>query len=192
MKNITQTISLLLPLCYCGVATADELSFISDSNKAQFQPYFSLAVMNNKTFELADIHMQKQDLTTAFGVGLVKTTALDDGWLLSQSIELNYATTQFSGNYYADENFAINGRYQEIAVFGIINVKKVDIFENVAPYVEASIGVINANSRFNSPFEEQNDRQWQLGYKLSTGLAFDIGAGNSISFGVGFTDDIDI
>lgn len=176
-------------------------------NIREYQPYFSLGIGQNKHIGVGGFNVQQQGLTGSFRLGLIKTTTLTHDWVINKSVEINYATTNFSGHFQTDHNITfidglvdnrtersvnIDGKYQEITLLGSVNVKKLHIFENIAPYMQASIGLINANNRFNSAFETQQDSAWKLGYRLSTGLEFDIGKGNSISFGVGFSDDTDI
>jgi opacity protein-like surface antigen len=206
-EKINQTIfSVLvtLPMLFSGNSLASndfEEKLNEDVNVAAYQPYFSLGVSYNKLIDIPGFKFKQQNLSTSFGLGLIKIIPLNNDWEVSQSIELNYATSQFSGNYRTDNTsnafsdgrlFDVDGKYQEIALIGSIKVKKLHVFENISPYIEASVGLINAKNRFDSPLESKNDRQWKLGYKLSTGVAFDIGEGNSIAFGIGFSDNSDI
>lgn len=167
---------------------------------AEYQPYFSLGVSHNQDVDITNFEMKQQNLSKSLGFGLIKSLQLNNNWQVSKSIELNYLTTQFSGNFGAEQSnafgnsrlFGVDGKYQEVALYGSVKVKKLHGFENLSPYIAASVGLINGKSRLNSPFDSRNDVQWKLGYKLSTGLEFNIGEGNSIAFGVGFTDDTDI
>jgi len=135
-------------------------------------------------------NVQQQGLTGSFSLGLIKTATLTHDWVINKSVEINYATTNFSGHFQTDHNLTftdglvdnrtessvnIDGKYQEITLLGSVNVKKLHIFENIAPYMQASIGLINTNNRFNSAFETQQDSAWKFGYRLSTGLEFDVG-----------------
>ena len=167
---------------------------------AEYQPYFSLGVSHNQDVDITNFEMKQQNLSKSLGFGLIKSLQLDNNWQVSKSIELNYLTTQFSGSFGAEQSnafgnsrsFDVDGKYQEVALYGSVKVKKLHVFDNLSPYIAASVGLINGKSRFSSPFDSRNDVQWKLGYKLSTGLEFNIGEGNSIAFGVGFTDDTDI
>ena len=172
---------------------------------AEYQPYFSLGVSHNQdvditNFDITSFEIKQQNLSRSVGFGLIKSLQLNNHWQVSKSIELNYLTTQFSGSFGAEQSnafgnsrsFSVDGKYQEVALYGSVKVKKLHVFENLSPYIAASVGLINGKSRFSSPFDSRNDVQWKLGYKLSTGLEFNIGEGNSIVFGVGFTDDTDI
>ena len=167
---------------------------------AEYQPYFSLGVSHNQDVDITNFEMKQQNLSKSLGFGLIKSLQLNNNWQVSKSIELNYLTTQFSGSFGAEQSnafgdsrsFDVDGKYQEVALYGSVKVKKLHVFDNLSPYIAASVGLINGKSRFSSPFDSRNDVQWKLGYKLSTGLEFNIGEGNSIAFGVGFTDDTDI
>lgn len=167
---------------------------------AEYQPYFSLGVSHNQDVDITNFEMKQQNLSKSLGFGLIKSLQLDNNWQVSKSIELNYLTTQFSGSFGAEQSnafdnsrsFDVDGKYQEVALYGSVKVKKLHVFDNLSPYIAVSVGLINGKSRFSSPFDSQNDVQWKLGYKLSTGLEFNIGEGNSIAFGAGFTDDTDI
>jgi len=167
---------------------------------AEYQPYFSLGVSHNQDVDITNFEMKQQNLSKSLGFGLIKSLQLNNNWQVSKSIELNYLTTQFSGSFGAEQSnafgdsrlFGVDGKYQEVALYGSVKVKKLHVFDNLSPYIAASVGLINGKSRFSSPFESRNDVQWKLGYKLSTGLELNIGEGNSIAFGVGFTDDTDI
>lgn len=167
---------------------------------AEYQPYFSLGVSHNQDVDITNFEMKQQNLSKSLGFGLIKSLQLNNNWQVSKSIELNYLTTQFSGSFGAEQSnafgdsrsFDVDGKYQEVALYGSVKVKKLHAFDNLSPYIAASVGLINGKSRFSSPFDSRNDVQWKLGYKLSTGLEFNIGEGNSIAFGVGFTDDTDI
>lgn len=167
---------------------------------AEYQPYFSLGVSHNQDVDITNFEIKQQNLSKSLGFGLIKSLQLDNNWQVSKSIELNYLTTQFSGSFGAEQSnafgdsrsFDVDGKYQEVALYGSVKVKKLHVFDNLSPYIAASVGLINGKSRFSSPFDSRNDVQWKLGYKLSTGLEFNIGEGNSIAFGVGFTDDTDI
>lgn len=167
---------------------------------AEYQPYFSLGVSHNQDVDITNFEMKQQNLSKSLGFGLIKSLQLDNHWQVSKSIELNYLTTQFSGSFGAEQSnafgdsrsFDVDGKYQEVALYGSVKVKKLHVFDNLSPYIAVSVGLINGKSRFSSPFDSRNDVQWKLGYKLSTGLEFNIGEGNSIAFGVGFTDDTDI
>jgi len=167
---------------------------------AEYQPYFSLGVSHSQDVDITNFEIKQQNLSKSLGFGLIKSLQLDNNWQVSKSIELNYLTTQFSGRFGAEQSnafgnsrsFDVDGKYQEVALYGSVKVKKLHVFDNLSPYIAASVGLINGKSRFSSPFDSRNDVQWKLGYKLSTGLEFNIGEGNSIAFGVGFTDDTDI
>jgi opacity protein-like surface antigen len=167
---------------------------------AEYQPYFSLGVSHNQDVDITNFEMKQQNLSKSLGFGLIKSLQLNNNWQVSKSIELNYLTTQFSGSFGAEQSnafgnsrsFDVDGKYQEVALYGSVKVKKLHVFDNLSPYIAVSVGLINGKSRFSSPFDSRNDVQWKLGYKLSTGLEFNIGEGNSIAFGVGFTDDTDI
>lgn len=172
---------------------------------AEYQPYFSLGISHNQdvdiaNFDITSFEIKQQNLSRSVGFGLIKSLQLNNNWQVSKSIELNYLTTQFSGSFGAEQSnafgdsrsFDVDGKYQEVALYGSVKVKKLHVFDNLSPYIAVSVGLINGKSRFSSPFDSRNDVQWKLGYKLSTGLEFNIGEGNSIAFGVGFTDDTDI
>ena len=167
---------------------------------SEYQPYFSLGVSHNQDVDITNFETKQQNLSKSLGFGLIKSLQLNNNWQVSKSIELNYLTTQFSGRFGAEQSnafgnsrsFGVDGKYQEVALYGSVKVKKLHVFESLSPYIAASVGLINGKSRFSSPFDSRNDVQWKLGYKLSTGLEFNIGEGNSIAFGVGFTDDTDI
>ena len=187
---------MAIAVLFSGSLQADE-SENSTVSSVEYQPYMTIGVTQNKDIDINDFYFTDQSLATDFGIGLIKPSTLGNDWLFSQSIELNYASSTFSGSFTeatndANEFINADGKHQELAVIGRAKLKKLNVFENVAPYLEASVSLINARSRFDSPFESQGHRQWKLGYQLSTGLEFNIGEGNSISFGIGFADDKDI
>lgn len=193
-----------LSLLFTGSALANT-ELIDNLNKAenitQYQPYITLELSQNKHVDLEGFALKQQDLSTAFGLGIIKTTALDNNWQLSKSVEINLMRSNFTGIYQAKNvrdsdveghQFDVDGSYQEVALIASVKVKKLDVFDNISPYLAASVGLVHANSRFDSPLDAKHEHQWKLGYKLSTGLEFTIGEGNSISLGVGFADDTDI
>lgn len=203
LNRIIFNVLITLSMLFSGNSLAGnglEKRLSEEVKFAEYQPYFSLGVSHNQDVDITNFKIKRQNLSRSVGFGLIKSLQLNNHWQVSKSIELNYLTTQFSGSFGAEQSnafgnsrsFGVDGKYQEVALYGSVKVKKLHVFENLSPYIEASVGLINGKSRFSSPFDSRNDVQWKLGYKLSTGLEFNIGEGNSIVFGVGFTDDTDI
>ena len=203
LNRIIFNVLITLSMLFSGNSLAGnglEKQLSEEVKFAEYQPYFSLGVSHNQDVDITNFKIKRQNLSRSVGFGLIKSLQLNNHWQVSKSIELNYLTTQFSGSFGAEQSnafgnsrsFGVDGKYQEVALYGSVKVKKLHVFENLSPYIEASVGLINGKSRFSSPFDSRNDVQWKLGYKLSTGLEFNIGEGNSIVFGVGFTDDTDI
>ena len=130
----------------------------------------------------------------SISMGLANDWQLDENWLLTTSVALSYSSSnfqQFSGNN-TDNIFngEINnqGQLKELGLWATTKVKRENLFSGafngMSPFVSVSIAAIDANYRAGTL---QSDKVIP-GFKITTGLEFELTSHSTFSIGVGYSD----
>lgn len=129
-----------------------------------------------------------QNITPKFSFGLGKIFQLDENWQLISEISLDYSSSSIKRN--TTTNNLSSGRFNELGLWTSAKLKRNNIFQHVAPFVELSVGTVNANYKFNG--DTSKDRL--TGYKAMAGLEFNIADKSTLSVAVGYSnfDDLPI
>ena len=110
-----------------------------------------------------------------FGVG--KNYQLNQDWDLATEVSFHYAKAHFSGvvethnmNHMSENQQAFSGNYEALGIWATSRFKYVSLSENVTPFIELAVGVVETNH--GTLFGEEKNHD--IGYKAVTGLQFEI------------------
>jgi len=123
----------------------------------------------------------KQNYGAKLNFGFGKVFQLNENWQLAPEISLNYLNTSINSIHIGQVHGSVD--YQELGLTTSLKLKRINIFEDFAPFIEISTGIINSRYQHKSSHVKNSD----VGFKATTGVDFNLSEGSTFSVGVGYS-----
>jgi len=169
-------------------------SFSSSAADDVFYKFVSFGLIYNDGLGNLAPSRSEIDLMPEISFGLGKNYQLNEDWQLATEFSLQYAQTNFSvmAEHENMKNFSQNqssfsGDYREVGLWATSRFKYVNLTENVSPFIELAVGVVQTNQATLFGEEKNNG----IAFKAVTGLEFEVAQDMTFSIGVGLSDNDD-
>lgn len=191
MKPLNKSISTVLAAAFALMASTS--AFAQDN---ELKPFFALDLskpvvgLSKATLSTQGLSSQQgrfeYSYTPTLNLGLAKSFQLDDNWQLTTEAYVSYANSSFETTVLNSER--TYGQFKEVGLWTSAKLKHTTVFDgflpNAAPFIKVSAGVVDADYRF----ANQHFNDVVTGYKVSTGIEFELADNMVMSFGIGHSD----
>ncbi|MCJ8320141.1 MAG: hypothetical protein MJK12_10940 [Colwellia sp.] len=160
------------------------------AEQSNIYPFVSLGLGNTLIAPQSEGIEFNADYRPSISMGLANDWQLDENWLLTTSVALSYSSTDFEqySNSFTINNINNQGQLKELGLWATTKVKRENLFSGalngMSPFISVSIAAIDANYQTGAG---QTDKIIP-GYKITTGLEFELTSKSTFSIGVGYSD----
>lgn len=153
-------------------------------------PFISLGI-SNAYIELNSPSIEfNSSYRPSFSLGLAKDVQFDENWLLTTSVALSYASTDF--NQFSNDYISGQGQLTEKGFWASTKIKRSNLFSGalrgLSPFINLSVAAIKVDYQTDS----SHTKKVIPGYKITTGLEFELTSHSTFSIGVGYSDFDDL
>jgi len=177
----------------CTVLAGNFTSFSAAADDESYK-FVGFGLTHYDDLANLDLSHIEIDLVPEVSFGLGKNYQLNADWQLSTEISLHYAKAHFNGfveneseNSFSQEQQSFTGNYEALGLWATSRFKYVSLSENVSPFIELAVGVVQTNH--GTLFGEEKNKG--IAYKAITGLEFEIDNDMTLSIGFGLSDNDD-
>lgn len=163
--------AVLCCLCFSSAVVA---------SSEEFSPNYSLGISieNGNAMLLPQGAKLTQDFIPKFSLRAALDKQLNDDWLLSSGVSIDFSRSEFSLTS-GDDVFLSDVENTGIWLDSTFIYQS--MHQDIKPFVQFSAGKIYGSYQVNGT----NQSDWETGYKVTTGLQFNLNNGHSISIGIG-------
>ena len=118
-------------------------------------------------------------LVPKFSIRAAQDHKLNQDWQLSSGISIDYSQADLQIS--TEQQASLKTRLENTGLWLDSKLSYQSFDQQLTPFVQVSVGKIYGE--YNNGTRQTSD--WQTGYKLTTGLEFNLTKGSTISFGIG-------
>jgi len=185
MKNNTSQASIFT-LALMSLLTINNTC----AEQTDIYPFISLGLGNTVITPQVSGVKFNADYRPSVSMGLANDWQLNENWELTTSIALSYSSSEFE--QYSNNNMMNNinsrGQLKELGLWATTKIKRENLFSGalntMSPFISVSIAAIDANYQSGAI---ETDKIIP-GYKITTGLEFELTSKSTFSIGVGYSD----
>ena len=179
-----------LPLISLSLVSLLTLSALNAS-ASEIYPLFSIGYGENNITPSADNINFSRHYTPEFSLGFAKDIQLDENWQLTSSLALSFSKTYITQNFSSglgNSALSSQGQLKELGLWAGTKIKRENLFSGalsgLSPFVSFDMAIINAEYQVNS----EHYKKSIPGYKITTGLEFEVTKHSTFSIGVAYSD----
>lgn len=171
---------MLKRITSCCLLLASSLAFAEDSQSPNFS--FGVGLNNGNALLLPKNAEATDDLIPQFSMRAALDQDLNADWILSSGLSVEYANSDIK--FTQQQSPLVQSNVKNTGIWLDSKLAYKSLADGVRPFVQVAVGKVHGSY-------QQNDTKhsdWETGYKIVTGLEFDLTEGSSLSIGVGSTN----